>query len=113
MSVFDEITKERERQNKKWGEQNHTPEKYFVIIGEKYGEAAKEVCEATFALNEQHRIASLQRARKELVETAACCVAMIESLDRNELQPKPVPAYVPDEDDCICPNMHCICDDKY
>jgi phage gp37-like protein len=100
--VLDEIATERARQDSKFGAQNHDPATWVVILGEEYGEACKEVCEARFALvdaavatgDEAYGLAAqlqaahlrrLKRARTELVQVAAVAVAMIESLDRNEL----------------------------
>ncbi len=66
-----DINGERERQDKLWGEQNHSPFVWLAILGEEYGEA----CEAILESNNCDY-------RKELVEIAAVAVAAIESLDR-------------------------------
>jgi len=73
MKVFDEIQAERDRQDEKWGEQNHAPATWMLIAGEEFGEAAK-------ALLQDEGL----KYRWELVQLAAVCVAMIESFDRNE-----------------------------
>jgi NTP pyrophosphatase (non-canonical NTP hydrolase) len=100
--VLDEIATERSRQDSKFGAQNHDPATWVVILGEEYGEVCKEVCEARFALEairgehqrgdyagaglaQQSHINFLRKTREELVQVAAVAVAMIESLDRNEL----------------------------
>ena len=69
--VFNDITKEREHQYKKWGEQNHEPYKWLTILGEEYGETCKE------ALENNH-----DNYRKELVQVAAVAVAALEAHDR-------------------------------
>ncbi|MCE7749187.1 MAG: hypothetical protein GPJ51_12390 [Candidatus Heimdallarchaeota archaeon] len=70
---LDEIRLERKKQDEKWGEQNHSPITWIVILTEEVGEAAKE------ALEDNKR-----KYRKELVQCGAVCVAAIESLDRND-----------------------------
>ncbi len=46
--ILKEIEQERENQILKWGPQNHTPEKWLVILMEEVGEAAKDVLEKNF-----------------------------------------------------------------
>lgn len=76
--ILDEIRRERSRQDAKWGPQNHDPVLWHLILAEEFGEVG-------MALNEWHfRKASLQPAREELIQTAAVCIAMIESMDRNQ-----------------------------
>ena len=87
--VTDEVQDERRRQNRKFGEQNHPIADWFLILGEEVGEAQREACEHVFASRFPEHYPTdperLHRLRKELVEVAAVAVAMIESLDRNEL----------------------------
>ncbi|GAB3278403.1 MazG-like family protein [Larkinella harenae] len=83
--VLDEVANERKRQEEKWGQQNHAPVYYNAILQEEVGEVAKEVVEYTFA---EPGVPRLQNIRKELVQVAAVAVAMIQSLDRNELRSK-------------------------
>ncbi len=75
MSILDDIQAERDHQEKKWGEQNHHPNKWLVILGEEYGEA----CSA--ALQE-----SELGYRTELIHVAAVAIAAIESLERGKWQ---------------------------
>lgn len=42
-SIVDEILAERRSQDRKWGEQNHAPAVWMLILGEEVGEAAEEV----------------------------------------------------------------------
>jgi NTP pyrophosphatase (non-canonical NTP hydrolase) len=76
--IIDDLTKERIRQNKKWGEQNHSPEKWLAILAEEVGEAAKAICERMYA------VGSNSQYREELIHVAAVAIAAIESYDRNE-----------------------------
>lgn len=73
-----EIQKERDRQDKKWGEQNHHPLLWFSIIGEEYGEMLKAFNEYSFD-NDPNHFDDMQR---EAVQVAASCVAMLECIDR-------------------------------
>ena len=70
--ILDDIQNERHRQDAKWGEQNHSPEKWMVILGEEYGEACRHVLEG-----------SGLKYRDELIQVAAVAIAAIESLMRN------------------------------
>lgn len=88
-NAIDDVRKERIRQDHKFGPQNHSIADWFLILGEEVGEAQREACEHVFQQrfpeyypDDQER---LHRLRKELIEVAAVAVAMVESLDRNEL----------------------------
>jgi NTP pyrophosphatase (non-canonical NTP hydrolase) len=100
--VLDEIATERNRQDAKFGAQNHSPADWIVILGEEYGEVCRAICESRFAMkraddarkeeaydgasyHQADYMSFLHSAREELVQVAAVAVAMIESLDRNEL----------------------------
>jgi hypothetical protein len=76
---YPDICGERERQDAKWGVQNHDPRYWLAILGEEFGEAAKAIV--------QHNGA--RKLRAELVQVAAVAIAFIESLDRNELRGLP------------------------
>jgi NTP pyrophosphatase (non-canonical NTP hydrolase) len=84
-NIFEEIRKERQKQDDKWGEQNHKPIEWVAILTEEVGEVSKAALEAHF---KQHfwDIEKLSEYRKELLQTAAVAVAMVESLDRNRLR---------------------------
>jgi len=87
--VTDEVQDERRKQDRKWGKQNHSPIEWMSILVEEVGEASKEAHEYHF--EGKHYPADperLNRLRAELVQVAAVAVAMIESLDRNELASK-------------------------
>jgi len=62
---------ERERQDKRWGEQNHSPEKWVVILQEEVGEFCREGLEG--------REEGMYR---EAVQVAAVALAMVECLER-------------------------------
>jgi len=91
--ILNEIKKERERQDEKWGEQNHNLVEWSAILAEEFGEASKEALEYHFAsqelnpsLPENRKVFrnKLKALRIELIQTAAVAVSFIESIERNE-----------------------------
>jgi len=72
-ALFD-VLEERIRQDENWGEQNHLPERWFCILLEEVGEAAKEVLEAggTILVPKGRR-----RFREEMVQVAAVALAIV------------------------------------
>lgn len=85
--VLASIATERERQDKKWGQQDHDPLEWYAILGEEFGEIGKALCERAAELRSGYDIvASLKadQARDELIQLAAVAVAMLESLERNQ-----------------------------
>lgn len=90
--ILKEVSEERNRQDLKFGEQNHTPIEWVTILVEEVGEVSKDALEHHFAakkgINNKDPEKSLKNCRKELVQVAAVAVSMIESLDRNELKPE-------------------------
>lgn len=87
-AVFHQIDAERERQDAKWGEQNHRPERWVCILVEEIGEVAKSVLENNAALHDGHyNLAERYTAqiREELIQVAAVAVAAIESIDRRKI----------------------------
>ncbi len=82
--VIFEVIDERERQDEKWGEQNHDPFKYLAILGEEVGEANNAVLEAFDFKCDQFDVTRLNAYREELIQVAAVAVAMVESFDRGK-----------------------------
>lgn len=66
------IMSERDRQDIKWGEQNHDVYKWLAILGEEVGEVNKAALEDNY-----------NEIIAELIQIGAVTVAMIESLERN------------------------------
>jgi NTP pyrophosphatase (non-canonical NTP hydrolase) len=71
--ILQKVREERKWQNKKWGEQNHTPEKWLSILGEEFG----EVCRAVYEKD-------IINYKEELVQLAAVAVQMLECQERLE-----------------------------
>lgn len=72
--TFLNVAYERRHQEKVWGPQNHDPHKWMSILTEECGEASEAL------LKENYLDATV-----ELTQVAAVAIAMIESLQRNQL----------------------------
>jgi NTP pyrophosphatase (non-canonical NTP hydrolase) len=85
--LFEEIAAEREKQDAKWGIQNHDPFKWISILSEEVGEVAKAANDS-FWCGENPLVAydkkKLKDYRAELIQVAAVAVSMIECLDRGK-----------------------------
>jgi len=90
MQTFDqvvvEIAKERLRQDKKWGVQNHSNAMWLSILVEEVGEVSKEIAdnwERKFYFDNtkdiEDRIKYHENLKKELIQVAAVCVAWLEN----------------------------------
>jgi len=77
--VVVDVLRERQRQDEKWGTQDHDYPRWRVILGEELGEADRAYLDAADSRNH----------RAELVQCAAVLVAMIECGDRNARWPSP------------------------
>ncbi len=87
-TVLGEVLAERLRQHGKWGEQNHSPEIWLMILGEEVGEVTRGALEAWAyrkALRDDAAKGWLEHYRRELIQVAAVAVAAVQSIDRNEL----------------------------
>jgi hypothetical protein len=77
------IEKERERQDAKWGEQNHAPQYWVGILGEEYGEYCQAVNETVFDNGKIERLkGGTDNMITELTHVAAVAVSAIECLLR-------------------------------
>lgn len=82
LGVYEEVSLERNNQEKKWGEQNHHPMEWLAILGEEVGEVNKAALEAYFAGYES--TGNFSNYRKELIQVAAVAISMVESFDRGK-----------------------------
>jgi len=73
MSALDDIKREREYQNTKWGQQNHDDEWWLAILMEEVGEAAQGVL--------HNRFGGQAEPRPEIVQIAAVALAWLECID--------------------------------
>jgi hypothetical protein len=72
------ILDERERQNEKWGEQNHSPQDWMMIFLEEIGEFARAEME------NRYRGADPKLIMEELIQVAAVAFQMVECGLRND-----------------------------
>jgi NTP pyrophosphatase (non-canonical NTP hydrolase) len=82
IKVLDWVNSERDRQESKWGEQNHTPEKWVGILGEEYGEFCEAINETVFFNNTTK--GGYENMKNEAIQTAAVAIAFVECLERNK-----------------------------
>lgn len=75
--VLQEVLRERQRQQAKWGEQNLDPAIWLMIVGEELGEANNAALEHLLGNR-----ADLSGYREELIQVAAAAVNAVESFDR-------------------------------
>lgn len=71
------VLEERDKQDAKWGQQDHVPLKWMMILQEELGEAAKAILEADDEWDES-------KYRDEMVQVAAVALAAVESYDRRQ-----------------------------
>lgn len=89
--IFNEVRSECERQDRKWGIQDHNAVEWVAILTEEVGEVAKEAVDFHFANGDvdpkmkagpnlqRHRI---ENYRKEMIQVAAVAIQAIASMDR-------------------------------
>lgn len=79
------IQQERINQLEKWGVQKHAPVEWMAILMEEVGEVAREVTEMHFSQDGysfyKQDSERQERYKKEIIQVAAVCVAMLESLE--------------------------------
>lgn len=76
--ALQDILAERQRQDNKWGEQNHDPFTYLTILTEEVGELAQ--C----ALHLRYGGGKAAGLREEAVQVAAVAMAIVECIDRGK-----------------------------
>jgi NTP pyrophosphatase (non-canonical NTP hydrolase) len=93
MDAMQSIQAERQRQISKWGDNSKTlsPLEYIPILGEEYGEVCRAVHDAYFSARYPEHIQATPGdyilAKRELVQLAAVCVAMIECIENLQMRP--------------------------
>lgn len=80
--AFISLIEERQRQEDKWGQQNHNDFEWCAILGEEFGEAAKHVADQRIADGDIVGTTEEEMLREELVQVAAVAVAWVEAIDR-------------------------------
>lgn len=72
------MSREREKQDQKWGEQDHDPFTYLTILMEEVGELSQAALHTKFGGE------AAEGLREEAVQTAAVALAIVECLDRGK-----------------------------
>lgn len=80
--VLEAISKERERQDAKWGEQNHPLPMWTGILGEEYGELCQAINETVF--DNGTDLGGYENMLREAIHVAAVAVAFAEFIVRNK-----------------------------
>jgi NTP pyrophosphatase (non-canonical NTP hydrolase) len=80
--IITAIINERDRQDKKWGEQNHRIEKWVPILGEEFGELCEAINETIFYNGSDK--GGYENMRNEAIQVAAVAVGFLECLERNK-----------------------------
>lgn len=75
-----EIRAERARQDKKFGEQNHSPIEFMAILAEEIGEVNKEIVDAHFGFAPKEKC--IEKARVEFIQVAAMAYQCAEAISR-------------------------------
>lgn len=83
-NIISAILKERERQDLKWGEQNHALEKWTGILGEEYGELCQAINETIFDNGEYETKGGYKNVRNEAIQVAAVALQFLECIERNK-----------------------------
>lgn len=82
VDALDDINDERDRQDAKWGVQNHPASVWLTVLTEEVGELA----EAVLVVRGEPRDLTMSQAiadmRKEAVQSAAVAMAFVEWIDR-------------------------------
>ena len=79
------INKERNRQDIKWGEQNHSQQGWVGILGEEFGEYCQAVNETYLNNATKKNLGGYEQIIKELTHVAAVAVGAMECLMRNKI----------------------------
>ena len=79
--ALDAVIDERDRQDAKWGEQNHDPFAYLAILSEEVGELSQAALHLRFPTPLKDG-PHLRHLRDEAVQVAAVALAIVECIDR-------------------------------
>jgi NTP pyrophosphatase (non-canonical NTP hydrolase) len=71
-SLVKKVLKENDHQLYKWGVQSHTPEEWYVITAEEFGEVAKAIQEY------KYRGGKIEDVIKELIQASTLMLKMTE-----------------------------------
>lgn len=93
------VLEERAEQDAKWGEQNHEPGDWLLILQEEIGEWSQRALQRRFGSHSMHHLKACtacgdmdgchvpQNLKAELVQVVAVALAMLECCERNRWCP--------------------------
>lgn len=85
-AVVNEVLAERQRQDAKWGIQDHEPSVWLSILGEEFGELSQAINETIFDNGPKERLkGGLDNICKEAKQVAAVAMALVENIERRRL----------------------------
>ena len=79
-AIYEGLEVERLAQLEKWGEQRHTMQDWLTILAEEFGEVGMAVCKGWVPPVEHPEVDASYEVEKELIQTAAVCVAWLEDI---------------------------------
>lgn len=82
--AFSLIREERRRQLLKWGVRTYDDGTWLKVIVEEVGEVSKEMLGVQFARNIEEASLAKERMRKEVIQLAAVCAAMVQQFEKGE-----------------------------
>lgn len=81
MEIIDDINIERQRQNDKWGQQDHDDYRWLAILTEEVGELSQSI------LHDEFGGYASGTTEAELIQIAAVAVQWLECMRRRKVQP--------------------------
>lgn len=79
------VNDERDKQDGEFGRQRHDPAYWLAIIGKQFGQLSQRVIQAKWTKDQTAKAWSKQRMYQEAKQIAACAVALMEAIERDEL----------------------------
>lgn len=82
--IYNEIHVERVRQDDQWGESNHAPDVWALILAKHSGRFAADALDLIAAPGYEDQAPIVAEARQRAIKVAAICVAFVECLERGK-----------------------------
>ena len=80
VSAYIDVLEEREKQDQKWGEQNHNDYIWLAILSEELGEVSQAILQTDFGGKHSGK------TKEELIQLAAVAIAWLECIERRKRQ---------------------------
>ena len=86
--ILQDVNKEINRRDEKWGEQKHDLSDWMTILGREFGQACKEVSETKMAKGLTEMAQAMDRLDGELVQVVAVCFCILEKIRNKNVKNK-------------------------